>query len=252
MAITIAIENPLQDDVRGLVAELNAHLLKLSPPEHCYHLTVEQMAAPGVTVWVARDGGEAIGCGALKRHSKRIAEVKRMFTRESHRGQGIGRRLLGEILNAAIGEGIEELVLETGDRPEGSTLSKDGSKLYVAHRDADKVVIIDTIAWRIVGEIPTGKSPVRCGLASNEEVLVYALFGDSAVGFADIASRTETGRIPVAGPAVSLEMHDDETALTCAQEQDVCYVVSAAERRILHEVKVRRGANPDPALLLEP
>ena len=27
---------------------------------------------------------------------------------------------------------------------------------------------------------------------------------------------------------------------------------SAAERRILHEVKVRRGANPDPALLLEP
>ncbi|MCB1019448.1 MAG: YncE family protein [Acidobacteria bacterium] len=157
----------------------------------------------------------------------------------------------GTVAKITLDSGEREL-LETGDRPEGSTLSKDGSKLYVAHRDADKVVIIDTIAWRIVGEIPTGKSPVRCGLASNEEVLVYALFGDSAVGFADIASRTETGRIPVAGPAVSLEMHDDETALTCAQEQDVCYVVSAAERRILHEVKVRRGANPDPALLLEP
>ena len=65
---------------------------------------------------VARDGGEAIGCGALKRHTKRIAEVKRMFTRESHRGQGIGRRLLGEIVNSAQAEGIEELVLETGDR----------------------------------------------------------------------------------------------------------------------------------------
>lgn len=116
MAITIAIETPLQNDVRVLVAELNDHLFKLTPPEFCYHLTAEQMAEPDVTVWVARDGGEAIGCGALKRHDKRIAEVKRMFTRESHRGQGIGRRLLGEILNAALDEGIEELVLETGDR----------------------------------------------------------------------------------------------------------------------------------------
>lgn len=116
MAITIAIESPLQDDVRTLVAELNDYLLELTPPEFVFHLTVEQMAEPDVTVWVARDSGAAIGCGALKRHDTRIAEVKRMFTRESHRGQGIGRRLLGEIVNAALEGGIEDLVLETGDR----------------------------------------------------------------------------------------------------------------------------------------
>ena len=39
-----------------------------------------------------------------------------MFTRETHRGQGVGRRILGEILNAALDEGVEELVIETGDR----------------------------------------------------------------------------------------------------------------------------------------
>jgi putative acetyltransferase len=116
MAITIAIEIPLQDEVRALVSELNDYLLDLTPPEFSYHLTVEQMAEPGVTVWVARDHGIAIGCGALKRHDTRIAEVKRMFIRETHRGQGIGRRILGEILNAALDEGIEELVIETGDR----------------------------------------------------------------------------------------------------------------------------------------
>ena len=32
MAIEIAIETPLQDDVRALVAELNATLLELTPP----------------------------------------------------------------------------------------------------------------------------------------------------------------------------------------------------------------------------
>ena len=31
MAITIAVETPLQDDVRGLVAELNAYLIPLTP-----------------------------------------------------------------------------------------------------------------------------------------------------------------------------------------------------------------------------
>ena len=116
MAITIAIESPLQDDVRVLVASLNEYLLKLTPPDFVFHLTVEQMAEPDVTVWIARDGGTAIGCGALKRHDSRIAEVKRMFTHEDYRGQGIGRRILGEILSAAADEGIEEVVLETGDQ----------------------------------------------------------------------------------------------------------------------------------------
>jgi putative acetyltransferase len=116
MAITIAIESPLQDDVRVLVASLNEYLLKLTPPEFVFHLTVEQMAEPDVTVWIARDNGRAIGCGALKRHDSRIAEVKRMFTHEDYRGQGIGRRILGEILSAAADEGIEEVVLETGDQ----------------------------------------------------------------------------------------------------------------------------------------
>jgi len=116
MAITIAIESPLQDDVRALVASLNDYLLKLTPPEFVFHLTVEQMAEPDVTVWIARDNGRAIGCGALKRHDSRIAEVKRMFTHEDYRGQGIGRRILGEILSSAADEGIEEVVLETGDQ----------------------------------------------------------------------------------------------------------------------------------------
>jgi putative acetyltransferase len=38
MAISVAIESPLQDDVRGLVAELNATLLELTPPEFVFHI----------------------------------------------------------------------------------------------------------------------------------------------------------------------------------------------------------------------
>jgi putative acetyltransferase len=116
MSFTIAVETPLQDEVRALVAELNAILLELTPPEHCHHLTVEQMADEDTTVFIAREGGAAVACGALKRHGDGIGEVKRMYTRPSHRGRKIGEQIVARIEAMARAEGLSRLVLETGDR----------------------------------------------------------------------------------------------------------------------------------------
>lgn len=116
MTLCIAIETPLQDDVRGLIAELNAALLELTPPEFCFHLTAEQMATPATTLFVAREDGEAVACGALHRHGEGIAEVKRMYTRPGWQGRGIGRRIIAAIEAQARAEDIARLVLETGDR----------------------------------------------------------------------------------------------------------------------------------------
>lgn len=116
MTVTIDVESPLPDEVRTLIAELNTVLLALSPPEACYNLTVEEMADPTVTVWIARDGDAAIGCGALKRHSDTVGEVKRMFTRPAWQGQGVGRSVLDKILETAEREELKTLVLETGDQ----------------------------------------------------------------------------------------------------------------------------------------
>jgi putative acetyltransferase len=116
MAIEIAIESPLQDEVRELIAELNAALLELTPPEFCFHLSVEQMASPATTLFIARDEGRAVACGALHRHGGGVAEVKRMYTRPSHRGRKIGQLIVERIEDLARREGIGKLVLETGDR----------------------------------------------------------------------------------------------------------------------------------------
>lgn len=115
-SVSIAAESPLQDDVRVLVAELNATLLKLTPPEFVFHMTVEQMAGPDTTVFVAREDGTAVACGALKRHAGGIGELKRMYTRPSHRGRKIGAEIVNRIEAQARKEGLERLVLETGDR----------------------------------------------------------------------------------------------------------------------------------------
>ena len=114
MAITVAAETPLQDDVRRLLGELNATLLALTPPEFCFHMTAEQMAQPDTTVFLAREGGMAVACGALRRHAERTGEVKRMYTLPSHQGRGIGGQILQAVETLARNEGFARLVLETG------------------------------------------------------------------------------------------------------------------------------------------
>ena len=118
MAVSIAIETPLQDDVRGLVARLNDHLLPLSPLEFQFKMTVEQMAGSDTTLFVARDEtGKAVGMGALKVHSPELGEVKRMFTDPAVRGKRIGSALLEAIVALARDKGLVTLMLETGTGP---------------------------------------------------------------------------------------------------------------------------------------
>ncbi len=116
MALTIAAESPLQDEVRALITALNEYLLTLTPPEHCFHMTADEMARPDTTVFVAREDGKAIACGALRRHADGIAEVKRMYTVPERQGRGIGGRILDAVTALARQEGFDRLVLETGDR----------------------------------------------------------------------------------------------------------------------------------------
>jgi len=112
--VAIAVESPLQDDVRRLIAALNAYLLTLTPPEFCSHMTVEEMADADTTVFVARDDGEAVACGALRRHGGGVGEVKRMYTIPTRQGEGIGGRILESIESLAREQGLARLVLETG------------------------------------------------------------------------------------------------------------------------------------------
>jgi len=119
MAVSVAIESPLQDEVKGLVEALDAYLIPLAPAEFHFGLDIEEMTRADTTVFVARtDAGEAVGLGALKDvgddAGSRTGEVKRMFTVPAARGQRIGSVLLEAICDRARTLGIGRLVLETG------------------------------------------------------------------------------------------------------------------------------------------
>ena len=98
MTISIRQETPLQDDVRAMVADLNATMIPLTPREFQFQLTVEQMADPSLTTFVARDEtGRHVGMASLKDHGGGLGEVKRMFTLPEVRGQRVGSQLLQRV-----------------------------------------------------------------------------------------------------------------------------------------------------------
>ncbi|MDR6610919.1 GNAT family N-acetyltransferase [Leifsonia sp. 1010] len=125
MPIEIRPEPARQPEVEELLRLSDEFAFALYPAESCYLLDVSELERPGVTVFVARVDGRALGIAALVVDGAEgadgsgsdafaRAELKRMFVHEDARGQGLARRLLGAIESAAEEAGIAELRLETG------------------------------------------------------------------------------------------------------------------------------------------
>jgi GNAT superfamily N-acetyltransferase len=82
-------------------------------PDAGKSLSDAEMTPPNGFFLIARSSGEPIGCAALVRLDAETAEVKRMWTAPSARGQGLARRMLRELDRMARGEGYRKLVLDT-------------------------------------------------------------------------------------------------------------------------------------------
>jgi DNA-binding MarR family transcriptional regulator/GNAT superfamily N-acetyltransferase len=72
-----------------------------------------ELRPPAGAFLVATLRGEPVGCGALKFHGRRPAELKRMWVASPARGLGLGRRLLRELEAYAAAQGVRVLRLET-------------------------------------------------------------------------------------------------------------------------------------------
>lgn len=114
MSVTVTVEAPRQPEVLDLMRQGDEFTLALYPPESCHLLGVEELEAPGVTVFIARDDGEVVGMAALVDRGDATAELKRMFVPESARGRGIAGRLLGALEQFAANSGVLLIQLETG------------------------------------------------------------------------------------------------------------------------------------------
>ena len=142
-------------------------------------------------------------------------------------------------------------VIPTGGRPEGTALSKDGTRLYSANRVGNNITIIDTAQNKAVGEIRTGKAPNRIAMTPDGSRLVYSVMGDQAVEFADPETRKVTRHIAVGGEPVSLTLsRDGKWAFASVQDQDLVTVISVTDGKIARQFRTTPAAGPDPVMLI--
>lgn len=73
----------------------------------------EPYVEPRGVLWVAWEGGEALGCVALQELAPDIAELKRMYVRPESRGRGVARRLTEHAIAVATARGYSRLRLGT-------------------------------------------------------------------------------------------------------------------------------------------
>jgi ribosomal protein S18 acetylase RimI-like enzyme len=72
-----------------------------------------EMMPPKGWFLIARRGGEAVGCGALKRLKPSVAEVKRVWVSPTARGLGLAGRLMDQLEGLAAENGFSSVVLDT-------------------------------------------------------------------------------------------------------------------------------------------
>lgn len=116
-ALHIEIDDLSRPAVHALLAEHLANMYELSPPEQVFALDLSKLRSPDITFWTAWQGGQLLGCGALKELTADHGEIKSMRTPAQCRGRGAGRALLGRIVATARQRGYTLLSLETGTHP---------------------------------------------------------------------------------------------------------------------------------------
>jgi GNAT superfamily N-acetyltransferase len=102
-------------DFRALVSLLDAHLAVTDEDEHDFYHQYNGLDQIKYVV-MAYDGDTPVACGAVKHYDKQRVEVKRMFTSEDYRGQGIAVQVLDDLEAWTVELGYTHCLLETGRR----------------------------------------------------------------------------------------------------------------------------------------
>jgi len=110
--ITLEKSDPFSSESLRLIELLSAELAAITGDNGKSHFTAEAMSGDKALWALAKNSqGKAIGCGAIRPLTQKIAELKRMFSDRSV--SGVGGALLTFLEKSAKELGYIELRLET-------------------------------------------------------------------------------------------------------------------------------------------
>ena len=107
----------------NLMMQLDEELKERYPNGPIFGIDVEEFQKAKDFFAVAFIDEKAVGCGAFRKLTEQDVEIKRMFVLADYRRQGISRRILNFLEEAAKQRGFSRVCLETGiQQPESISL----------------------------------------------------------------------------------------------------------------------------------
>lgn len=112
--IIVERTDPHHPQATALLKQSHALMQSLFPPEDNFYLDIDDLVAPNIHFFAAREGEIMLGTAALMEKDT-YGEVKSMFVSETARSKGVAAALLRQIEDTAREEGLSILKLETGN-----------------------------------------------------------------------------------------------------------------------------------------
>ena len=109
--ISIVSKDVCDKDSQTLIMELNIILTEITGDDGTVNFSNDDMNQPGSRFLVAYINEEPYGCGAIRRVSDSVAEIKRVYARKNQ--CGVGRKIIDSLEREAKAFGYSKLVLET-------------------------------------------------------------------------------------------------------------------------------------------
>lgn len=86
---------PTHKDINKIIELINQDKKHLLPRNH-------KEVAKKIHFWrIIKDGEDVVACGCFDAYSRRMAEIRSFIVRESHRGKGLARALLDDLMKMA-------------------------------------------------------------------------------------------------------------------------------------------------------
>jgi len=106
----VTVRGARAGDVDGILALVNSNTDRLLARDR------DEIASLLDTFWVADDDGDIVGCCCLEVYSPKIAELRSLAVRPSHRGRGLGAALTTQAVEEAERRGIPQVLVVTSNR----------------------------------------------------------------------------------------------------------------------------------------
>jgi len=87
--------------------------------------------------------------------------------------------------------------IPVGERPVGVVVTRDGSRVYVAHGASNAVYVIDAHAMVVSGRIPVGQRAWYLSFTPDESRLYVACGRSNSVFVVDVAAAKVIATVPV-------------------------------------------------------